>query len=116
MTEDKLHFSHQVLFLWIASAVALIISFFLIQFKIKPHGDFPVALHYNILVGVDAFGKARNLYVIPGAGLFIGAINFFLFRSLRRRDPFLSFLTALVSVAVSVILLIATLFLLNVNS
>ena len=42
-----------------------------------------LALHYNVLVGVEWYGKGRNLYFIPGIGLAITAVNFTLYRALK---------------------------------
>jgi len=105
----------RILFLWGASVVVTIITFFIVQFKLRPHGDFSAALHYNVLIGVDSFGSAASVYAIPLASLFIIALNAFLYRSVVRHERFLGFLTSLVSLIVAVVLCSAALFLLRVN-
>ena len=74
---------NRIWFLWVASAIFIIISFLIIYFKIKPQEspDVPVALHYNVLVGVDLYGRSRNLFLIPLTGLII--FTFFLFNSVK---------------------------------
>lgn len=115
MTQINIGRKDRILFLWYGSAILVIITFFLVQFKIRPHGDFPVALHYNVLIGVDAFGRGAAVYIIPAASLFVLAFNFLLYKSLARREKFLAFLTAVVAVIVSFVLCAAVVFLFQVN-
>ena len=89
-------------------------NIFFIFFKIHP-GTQNLALHYNVLVGVEWYGKGRNLYFIPGIGLAITAVNFTLYRALKDNRFFLAELTAYVSIFVQIILLIAAMFLARVN-
>jgi hypothetical protein len=101
-------------FLWTLCLIVNIITFLFIYFKIHP-GNKTLALHYNVLVGVEWYGKGKNLYFIPGVGLAISAVNFTLYRALRDDTKFLSILTAFVSICAQVILLAAALFLAKVN-
>jgi len=101
-------------FLWTLCLIVNIITFLFIYFKIHP-GNKTLALHYNVLVGVEWYGKGKNLYLIPGVGLVISAVNFTLYRALRDDTKFLSILTAFVSICAQVILLAAALFLSKVN-
>ena len=103
-----------VWFLWILCLVFNIITFLFIYFKIHP-GNKTLALHYNVLVGVQWYGKGKNLYFIPAAGLAISAVNFTLFKALKDDELFLSALAAFVSLCAQVILLAAALFLSRVN-
>ncbi len=104
----------EVWFLWVVCAVLNIITFLFIFFKIHP-GTQNLALHYNVLVGVEWYGKGRNLYFIPGIGLVISAVNYILYRALKDNRFFLAELTAYVSMFIQIILLIATMFLARVN-
>ncbi|MEK7161296.1 MAG: hypothetical protein AAB729_01245 [Patescibacteria group bacterium] len=104
----------EIWFLWTVCLVINIITFFFIFFKIHP-GTQNLALHYNVLVGVEWYGKGRNLYFIPGIGLAITAVNFTLYRALKDNRFFLAELTAYVSIFVQIILLIAAMFLARVN-
>lgn len=112
-TFSKKYFS-SIWFLWGICLTINIITFFFIYFKIHP-GKQNLALHYNVLVGVEWYGKGRNLYFIPGIGLAISAVNYILYRPLRDNRFFLSELTAYVSLFVQIILLIAAMFLAKVN-
>lgn len=104
----------EIWFLWALCLIFNIITFSLIKFKVNPSGQ-TLALHYNILVGVDWFGNGNNLYFIPAVGFMISLANFFLYRLLRDDKNFLVFLAPFVSLMVQLILLFATLLLSGVN-
>lgn len=104
-----------ILFLWLSSVVATIITFLIIYFKINPNPDTTYALHYTVLVGVDLLGKGTDFYKIPIVGAAITIVNYGMFRTLRSPSNVLSFFLALSSMLVTVTLLVATLFLLRVN-
>ncbi len=115
--EDLLKFKFDVdnvWFLWGLCLILNIITFLFLFFKIHP-GSKILALHYNVLLGVDWYGAGRNLYFIPGVGFLISAVNFTLYRSLGNNEAFLSSLTAFVSLCAQLILLVAALFLAKVN-
>lgn len=100
--------------LWVLALSLNIITFLLIYFKIHPKTA-PLALHYNVLTGVDLFGKGTDLYKLPTVGLIILAVNFILGRLLRRQQDFLAFLPAMVSLLAATVVLAAALFLFRVN-
>jgi hypothetical protein len=104
----------EIWFLWLLCFVINIITFLAVFYKIHP-GNRTLALQYNVLVGVEWYGKARNLYFIPGIGLAISLVNLFLYGLLKDNKNFLSFLAVFVSVVVQLILLSAVLFLSAVN-
>ena len=58
----KAYFS-EIWFLWTLCLVLNIITFLFIFFKIHP-GDKTLALHYNVLIGVQWYGKGKNLYFL----------------------------------------------------
>jgi hypothetical protein len=101
-------------FLWALCLIFNIITFLFIFFKIHP-GNKTLALHYNVLVGVQWYGKGKNLYFLPAIGFVISAVNFTLFRSIRNNKDFLSVLTIFVSLCAQIILLMAALLLAKVN-
>lgn len=108
---------YRIWFLWIVSVLFLSISFLLIYYKIKPQDnpDVPVALHYNVVVGVDLYGNGRNLFLIPLTGLIIFVLNVVVYRLLRRRQRLLAEFVVFATATVSFVLFAATLFLLRVN-
>jgi hypothetical protein len=85
-----------------------------IFFKIHP-GNSTLALHYNVLIGVEWYGKGKNLYFIPGIGFLVALVNYIFYKALNDKGSFLSFLAAFVSISVQIILLISVLFLSTVN-
>ncbi len=104
----------KLLFLWIVSFILNIITFLLIHYKIGASNR-TVALHYNVLVGVDLYGKGTALYNIPLVGFILTVVNIILFNALKNKQFFLAFLSAFMSVVVQIILLLAVLFLIKVN-
>ena len=109
----KMYFTN-VWFLWSVCILLNIITFLFLYFKIHP-GNKTLALHYNVLVGVEWYGKGKNLYFIPGVGTAISAVNFTLYKALKNDEYFVSALTAFVSLCVQIVLLAAVLFLSQVN-
>ena len=107
-------FIADIRFLWALCLIFNIITFLFIYFKIHPSNN-TLALHYNVLAGVEWYGNGKNLYFIPGVGAAITAVNFSLYRSFRGQPYFLPFLTAFVSLCIQLILLLAALFLARVN-
>ena len=101
-------------FLWAICLVLNIITFLTLFFKIHP-GSQTLALHYNVLAGVEWYGKGHNLYFIPAVGLVILAVNFFLYRKFADNKYFLSALTVFSSLCAQLILLLAVLMLIRVN-
>jgi hypothetical protein len=74
-----------------------------------------MALHFNVLTGVDWYGSGSSLYLIPFIGFAITIANFILFRALGSFPGFVRSLSAVTSFVVQIILLSATLFLMQVN-
>jgi len=100
--------------LWTATAVIIIITFFAAYLKVRTAPQ-TLALHYNVIVGVDLLGNRKQLYTVPLTAVAIAAVNVLFLRLSRLRQPFLSVLLAAASCACAIILLAATLFLYNVN-
>ena len=112
---DKLKFFFSnIWFLWAACLILNIITFLILYFKIHA-GNQTLALHYNVLVGVEWYGKGKNLYFIPAVGVAISAVNFTLFSRLKDSANFLSSLTVFASLCAQIILLAAVMFLIRVN-
>jgi hypothetical protein len=109
----KSYFSN-IWFLWALCLILNIITFLVLYLKIHP-GNKTLALHYNVLTGVEWYGKGANLYFIPGAGLAILAANFILYKATSDDQNFFSALAAFASLCAQLILLTAVLFLATVN-
>ena len=104
----------KIWFLWVVCFVVNIITFLFIHYKIAP-GNRVLALHYNVLVGVEWYGSGRSLYLIPTVGLMLSLVNLALYRALKDNDNFLSYLTVFVSLCVQIILFLAIAFLARVD-
>ncbi len=101
-------------FLWSLCVIVNIITFLFIFYKIHPDNKL-LALHYNVLIGVEWYGKGKNLYFIPGIGLIITFVNFIIYRALKNSEFFYNFLVIFISLCVQLILLASALFLVKVN-
>ncbi len=102
------------LFLWSLCAILNIIAFLFIYFKISPSNQL-ISLKYNVLVGVEVFGKGKNLYLIPTTAALISLVNFGLFRALKNHQIFYIHLIIFASLIVQITLLAAVFFLKAVN-
>lgn len=106
---------YKILFLWTLSGIFNIITFFLIYTKVSS-GQNQFALKYNIISGVEWYGKGSNLFFFPIIGLAVSAMNFVLYKVLKKNHVvFLKELTALTTLVFQFTLLIATFFLMKVN-
>lgn len=104
----------KILFLWGLSLVLLIVTFAAVYYKIHS-GPELIALHYNVIVGVDLVANKSNLFKIPVAGLVIGVLNLFLPRLIRTDREFIMFLGGLITLIIQILLLVSVLFLFRVN-
>lgn len=48
-----------------------------------------IVLHYNVNLGVNLIGEAKDIYIIPTLGLALIIINFFLLLNIFKRNKFL---------------------------
>lgn len=46
--------------------------------------DAEIALHYNVDFGIDYYGRASNLYIIPAVSMIIALINLFVLVAVKR--------------------------------
>lgn len=103
-----------ILLLWSATAIVIIITFLAVYYKVRSSPQ-TLALHYNVIVGVDVLGSRAKLYQIPLTAAVIAVINIALVRLLRLRQQFLPVMLAAISLTCAVIMLAAVLFLYQVN-
>ncbi len=101
-------------FLWGGTIIVIIITFILAYYKVRS-GPSSVALHYNVIVGVDVLGNKSRLYIIPFTGLIVAIINASVLRLLSLHDKFLEIILAAGSLLANFILLGALLLLFRVN-
>lgn len=100
--------------IWGATIVVIIITFLTTFYKVRQAPQ-TLALHYNVVIGVDVLGSRNRLYQVPLTAVAITFINYLLVRLLRLRQHFLPLLLASLSLTCALILLAATLFLFQVN-
>jgi uncharacterized membrane protein len=104
----------QVLFLWIATFVVLIITFLVTYYQVSRSPQ-TVALHYNVVIGVDVLGHKNRLYQIPLTAVLIAAVNLTINRFLSQRERFLSSALAAISLVSALALLAAVILLGRIN-
>ncbi len=102
------------LYLWSISLILLIITTVAVVVKIYNSSDL-VALHYNVIIGVDSTGGRYELLKIPATGLIILLINLVFAKVQKFNRNFIPFIAALMTVAVNLVLLLAALFLFQVS-
>ncbi len=103
-----------VLFLWGTTVIVIIITFLAVFYKVR-YAPQTLALHYNVIIGVDVLGARARLYQVPLTAVAIAGVNLALVKLLRLRQIFLPVLLASISLVCAVILLAAILFLYQVN-
>ncbi len=74
-----------------------------------------VVLHYNVNLGVNLIGDAKDIYVIPTLGLIFIVINFVLLLNIFRKNKFLIHLLLGFSLLINLFLIAGTLAIYLVN-
>ena len=105
---------NKILFLWIATFVVIIISFFITYYQVS-NSPQTVALHYNVIIGVDVLGPRNRLYQVPITAVLITAVNMTINRFLSERERFLGHALAAISLVACLSLMVAVLLLGRVN-
>lgn len=92
----------------------MFIWFFLVQNK--RNNDYPVILHYNMFFGVDYLDSYDKIYLIPFVGLVIITLNMMLGYSLYTKKRLASYFLSFNAILVQIFLILASYFLIRVNS
>lgn len=107
------------LFLWtrIISLVLIVLSTALILWKLMPvgAGGDPVALHYNVFVGVDLLGEWYRALTLPAIGLLLLVANTLFARQVWEKEHLLSFLFAAGTIVAEITLFVAVVFITLLN-
>jgi hypothetical protein len=103
-----------VRFFIILSPILNLIAWFLAIVKLAPLPE-PVILHYNSYFGVDLEGSGEKTLFLPGAGLFVLILNFFLSFVFKKKDILITKIILATSFLFNAIIIIALLALISVN-
>ncbi len=107
------------LFLWtrILSSLFIVLSIALILWKLAPmaEGGRLVALHYNVLFGVDLLGAWYQALALPGIGLVIFVANMLFARQVWEKEHLLSLLFAAGTIVAELTLFVAVVFITLLN-
>jgi hypothetical protein len=109
-----LRLDNAFLFLVTATLLVLIIAFGLAYYKVSSSPS-TVALHYNVIIGVDVLGGKFKLYQVPLTAVIIAVVNMVLIKFLPVSQKYLRLVLMGTSLACSVIALLSILFLFQVN-
>lgn len=104
---------HKIRYVWMVCLVVNSITLAFIYFKFNP-STIPLALHYNVLIGVDEYGPGLWLYELPILGFIIYILNRYIAGKLEV-DYFLQSVLAGMAMVCSFGILAASLFLMRVN-
>lgn len=76
-----------------------------------------IALHYNVEKGIDLYGEASRMYVLPFIGLFVFVLNFLIFSIINNKKDrvFIAYILFGSAFFVNIILIIAIISLYMVN-
>lgn len=76
----------------------------------------PIFLHYNIFFGVDLIGPWYKIFFLPGFGLGVLLLNTFLAWYVFKRDQLLHYLVLSTTLLIQIILMIAGILIVFLNS
>lgn len=98
-------------------ALSWLLGLILLGWRILPlvFGRDSVPLHYNIYVGIDAFGPWWMLFEVPVVALVIALVNAILAGSILRKRPMLAVATWSVTLFVGILALIAVVRIVLIN-
>lgn len=105
----------RIVFISLAAAGILNIILWIVALSKFGLSGTRVPLHFNIVYGIDFIAPARNIYQLPGIGLLIFFLNFFLGKNLYSRAPLLSYFLTLNIGVVQIFLLVSLLALVVLN-
>ena len=74
-----------------------------------------VVLHYNVNLGVNLIGNARDIYIIPTLGLAFIIINFILLLNIFKKNKFLIHLLLGFTILINIFLISSTVAIYLVN-
>ncbi len=114
-------FFHSVFFrdrlILISAAAGLILNIILWILLASKFGysQEKIALHFNVVYGIDFVGDANRVYQIAILGLLIFIVNLALAKMIYGKEKLLAYFLTTAGAFVQIILLIAALSLLNLN-
>ena len=84
------------------------VNWFLAYYVNKHVSQNLVILHYNVNLGVNLIGEARDIYIIPTLGLAFIVINFLLLLNIYRKSKFFIHLLLGFSLVINIFLIAST--------
>ncbi|OGY79918.1 MAG: hypothetical protein A3B74_01550 [Candidatus Kerfeldbacteria bacterium RIFCSPHIGHO2_02_FULL_42_14] len=86
-----------------------------LAYNIHPQPE-PLFLHYNIFFGVDFIGAWYRIFFLPGFGLGVLLMNAILAFFLLKRDLVLHYLVLSTTLVIQIILIVAGILIVLINS
>lgn len=113
----KREFFKNRIILWIISLSLFLNSanWLAIWYFVEPV-DFPIILHYNVYFGVDMTGDWKKIFFLPGMGLLMFFINFFLaFYFFEKSEKIASYILLMAGLMIQTSLIIASFSVILIN-
>lgn len=95
------------IFAFLNSLLLNLCIWIILYIKLKP-SDYPIPLHFNVYFGIDVIDKWSYAFVIPGLGLFLSLLNFFISYLVFKRAKFLSYFLNINSNFVQILLFLGS--------
>ena len=102
-----------VVYFSVLNFLAVGFNFFYIYLSLQTKEGL-IPLHYNIYFGVDLIGKPDQILKLPFVAFFVFIINFILAKLIYTVEKYISYILVSVSLWVSIILMVATFFILSI--
>jgi hypothetical protein len=122
MSRFKLFFKQEffknrvVLWITIASLTINLANWIMLWIFIKPV-DYSIILHYNVYFGVDMTGSWKSVFFLPGVGLLLFLVNFFLaFYFYRRLERIACHILLMAGLMAQLSLIIANISVILINN
>lgn len=78
--------------------------------------DYPIILHYNLFIGVDALGDYEKVFLLPLAGLVLFLLNALLAQFFYKIERLASYMLTMNIFIIQIVLILASYLIVRVNS
>lgn len=116
LTKIRVYFRERIIIFSIVSVLLMQIFIWIYSIYNLKDTQGTLLLHSNIQFGVDYIGDKMEFFILPATGLVFAIINFIFSFFLFVKERILSFIFAVFTVAVEILLLAASIYLIYINT